>query len=736
MESVFRAGICNAISATFLAMVVACLSRPLACRPAILHCLWLLVLLKLVTPPLYEMPITWDASAVPRDKQDFRAEVFTTLVPTVQEEKQQGDIELVELDFATESRSITPEEHRFGGYFYHWSQTDWMRPLGAIWLSGTGCILLVSLRRIMRFEGLLRNSQPASMAEQGRIDSLARILGLKRGPIFAWVSAKLSPMIWSIGRRPRLIVPRDLWKSLDEPQQSTLIVHELAHLRRGDHRVRYFELGVTALFWWHPMVWWVSHALRDAEEQCCDAWVVWAFPDAARAYAETLLETIDFLDRSKDPELSLASGFGKVHHLRRRLTMILTESTPRRLNRWSSLGLFGLSALLLPINATWAQKAQEPRILDVSFQSLSALNENPRDSAKMQDVDVGTALQLAIRSVNDAPAGQFLVKLSNEGSSNVVFSGSMEQAIEQLKIQTKAIEQKSVLSEQDKKQKDALVLAIESLAKMAQQVKDSESKGMNPVGINGSTIVSDSSSKTKQKRALTAKDKAEIEELQAKIQRLTKDLSEKQPELAEVQAKLSAFGVEHGMTSDRVIPNRGNLVVMTKVGIAEPRNVMTGVSIDNEKRIKQLMEEAFSGYKPGRYAESEKVAAKITVLGPKKESAKALPSKTAQQQNAASVVAIVKDIADVHSKELKGENAINISPPLDLKINQVPVEVEFVTKGDKVTPQAVMTTVITKPRIAVSTEQERIEELEKTLKQLIQEVERLKKEPHGSKVGH
>ena len=55
VETLYRAGLSNAVSATVLAVVVACLGRVLGRRPAVLHCLWLLVLLKLVTPPLYEV---------------------------------------------------------------------------------------------------------------------------------------------------------------------------------------------------------------------------------------------------------------------------------------------------------------------------------------------------------------------------------------------------------------------------------------------------------------------------------------------------------------------------------------------------------------------------------------------------------------------------------------------------------------------------------------------------------
>src|SRR6516162_10559053 len=46
-----------------LAVVVGLLCR----RPALVHCLWLLVLLKLVTPPLFRVPISW--SVVPEIRE-------------------------------------------------------------------------------------------------------------------------------------------------------------------------------------------------------------------------------------------------------------------------------------------------------------------------------------------------------------------------------------------------------------------------------------------------------------------------------------------------------------------------------------------------------------------------------------------------------------------------------------------------------------------------------------------
>ena len=71
METLLRAGLSNAVAATLMAMLVTALSRPLSRRPAILHGLWLLVLIKLVTPPLFDIPIPWPISTTAAEPVPF-----------------------------------------------------------------------------------------------------------------------------------------------------------------------------------------------------------------------------------------------------------------------------------------------------------------------------------------------------------------------------------------------------------------------------------------------------------------------------------------------------------------------------------------------------------------------------------------------------------------------------------------------------------------------------------------
>ncbi len=370
METILHAAFSNAVSAAFLAVLVACLSRVLARRPAVLHCLWLLVLVKLLAPPLYQVPIPWPESlSVTEQDEPKLATVFLQEIDQTEAPALLADSEMMGDDVAPRiavARSADAGRVSVGERLASsvnlvglWLVSHWIALVAILWLFGSVTTAIVCACRVRRFQLLLREARPASPDVQDWVNELAALLGIGRPPLVYWIGGRLSPMLWAVGLRSRLIIPTELWKGLKEQERATLIVHELAHLRRGDHRVRVFELLVTILYWWNPVLWWARQALRDVEEQCCDAWVVWAFPEAARSYAETLLETLDFLNHSELSEPLLASGFGRVHHLRRRLTMIMSGTTPRLVSVWGGLGSLCLAVLLLPVNATWRRNPRK-----------------------------------------------------------------------------------------------------------------------------------------------------------------------------------------------------------------------------------------------------------------------------------------------------------------------------------------------------------------------------------------
>jgi len=204
------------------------------------------------------------------------------------------------------------------------TMTFFIRLVFGIWLTGAVLWFAVAGTRIYRFQRLLRYGRAAPPPLQDEVSLLAERLGLARCPPVWLIPGRVSPLLWALGRRACLVVPADLLHSLRPEQRASLLAHELAHARRRDHWVRWLEFVVTGLYWWLPVAWWARRQLQQAEEECCDAWVVWTLPAAAKAYAKALLQTVDFLDAR--PALPpVASGIGHVHLLKRRLTMIVRQ---------------------------------------------------------------------------------------------------------------------------------------------------------------------------------------------------------------------------------------------------------------------------------------------------------------------------------------------------------------------------------------------------------------------------
>ena len=166
-----------------------------------------------------------------------------------------------------------------------WSWS-WQMTAVVVWLAGVAAWWSAVGLQVYRFRRLIRAARRATEALGTRTSRLAARLGLGQGPSVWLVPAPVPPMIWAVFGLPRLLLPEDLWNRLDERQQDTVLTHELAHLRRRDHWVRRLEAVVLGLYWWNPVAWWARRQVEQAEEQCCDSWVLWTLPGAAEAYSE------------------------------------------------------------------------------------------------------------------------------------------------------------------------------------------------------------------------------------------------------------------------------------------------------------------------------------------------------------------------------------------------------------------------------------------------------------------
>ncbi|MCG3128091.1 MAG: hypothetical protein CHACPFDD_02965 [Phycisphaerae bacterium] len=226
----------------------------------------------------------------------------------------------------------------------------------AVWCVGLGAVGLAVLIQLASFRRILKTAQRGSAETRRLVADVSRAMGLSAAPEVWMVRRRVPPMIWS-GRPVRLILPSGLWDSMDELSRRAIVSHELAHLRRRDHWVRWVELLALSLFWWHPVLWMVRWRLHEEAELCCDAWVMWLLPQGRRSYAEALLRTKDYLSRPAGglPELAIGMTSGRARRFARRLTMVMTQNTrpgSSIAGMALAIGLMGAAWIVTPAWAT------------------------------------------------------------------------------------------------------------------------------------------------------------------------------------------------------------------------------------------------------------------------------------------------------------------------------------------------------------------------------------------------
>jgi len=390
MDSLLHIGITNAILATALALFVGVLTCWCK-RPAVVHALWLLVLLKLLVPPLFSISISDSLLAFARPSDTAatttQAALATELDPAetgpdvalAAEDTVEGATQALHAGLTTFDPPASPLTGDEAAPF------PWQSMLGWCWIAGSAVFLALTGVRLHRVHRLLGYCKAAPRALQDRACRLGQKMALTATPSIWLLSGRVSPMVWGLLGRPRLVLPAALWNRLNESQRDALLVHELAHIRRGDHWVRRLELVVTLLFWWHPVVWWARRRLHEAEEECCDAWVVATMPAAAEAYADALLATVAYLCQAGSALPLGASGAGTVHLLKRRLVMILNGTTPKALSRLGGLAVLNLAGVLLPLGLAFGQDASrgraEPAVQD---EAPATQSEQPRSSSEIR----------------------------------------------------------------------------------------------------------------------------------------------------------------------------------------------------------------------------------------------------------------------------------------------------------------------------------------------------------------
>ncbi len=346
-------------------ILVWCLTRtPKICaRPAICHGLWLLVLLKMVTPPFIPMPLAPDVLNLSADRFSKSA---AQMPATIEPERHAIVADSTTQTALSPQRSPLPASR--GPVILAADELN--MNLGRVAtivivlasLAVTMGIWLIAFRQLQRLQRLLTGHQSQSDRANQLLGKLAPEFRLRTIPNLIIVDSPIAPFVWAGPRQSVVVLSQQLIQSLDDGQLEFVLAHELAHLKRCDHWSNLFGFFVTTLFWWHPVAWLARRELSLAAESCCDAMALERCSGSRKSYAQTLLSVIDLMNCREFSRPALLLNFNGTSSLRKRIQM-LTDSTVRTrisVGGWLLLLIVAASSSLLPIRAQESGQPPKP----------------------------------------------------------------------------------------------------------------------------------------------------------------------------------------------------------------------------------------------------------------------------------------------------------------------------------------------------------------------------------------
>ncbi len=371
-------------------IIVALLVPPvlLACwmlrhRPAVQHLLWVVVLLKLVTPPVVVWP--WSVAELRGAVSDA-----TLHEPSAEVALAQPSPEVfapVPLETAANlPANAVPSAKNWNFSILPWS----IWGLGAIWFGGAVVTLVSQLRMIRCHARLIRRGTEPPRVLEERVASLAREIGV-RSPRVVTVQGIHSPMVWCLGRLT-LLWPESLSSPQDCQRLQSVIAHELAHLRRCDHWVAWLDLAARIAWWWNPLYWFVSRRVCESAEMACDAMAIAAGDHKRGDYAKLLLElSTNF--QTATPVSILGVGTSNAASFERRLAMILSERVSGGRPLWGAVVAVALAMGALPAWSLAQQKEADKANQDA--------NSNEPATDKGNAADAEATVTIAGKVVDD-----------------------------------------------------------------------------------------------------------------------------------------------------------------------------------------------------------------------------------------------------------------------------------------------------------------------------------------------
>ncbi len=217
----------------------------------------------------------------------------------------------------------------------------WPGIVAALWFSCVAVLILVFLLRARQARRIAARATATDDFSE-LLSACARKMRARPGVSLRLSDAVNTPAVCGVFR-PVILLPKALAEKLDKSQMQAVLLHELAHIRRGDLGLGHLQTALQILYFYNPFLWLANAAIRRAREEAVDEMVLVAMADEAAVYPETLLNVAKFSLTAPRLAFGFAGVLESKSTLGARIRLMLHRPWPTS----AKLGIPATAALLL-----------------------------------------------------------------------------------------------------------------------------------------------------------------------------------------------------------------------------------------------------------------------------------------------------------------------------------------------------------------------------------------------------
>ena len=214
------------------------------------------------------------------------------------------------------------------------------RSVFAVWALGTAAMFSLWFARLRNIRWPLA---VVAEEEQEVFSRASRSLQVGRPVQLRSSQTTTEPALLGIWR-PTVTIPQGLYQRLAPAEFETVLLHELAHVRRMDNLTGAFVHCLVCILWFHPLLWLAERRMRVERERACDELVI-ACGVTPQVYISGILKVCKF--HLFDPLAGISAMTGS--DLSRRLKLIHAYQSYRPAVYLSRLLIAVAAVLMLTI---------------------------------------------------------------------------------------------------------------------------------------------------------------------------------------------------------------------------------------------------------------------------------------------------------------------------------------------------------------------------------------------------